>query len=125
MSDFYDRYSAELAEMANAALAESTRWFTAAPSPRLHEIYREMFDIQETYRDEESEDAKSALVARYDSLRDELIAILGEDVGVGLIDPWFFDLFSDCYKSDVGFRPRNHTYRQAIAYMADRAKEIA
>lgn len=115
-AEFFDRYASDLASTAAVHLGQE--------NPRLHEIYREMFDIQDGFFDLD-ETKQTEFAARYDSLRDELITVLGEDVGVGLIDPWLFDIFSDCYKSDVGFRPRNHTYRQAKDYMANRKDEVA
>lgn len=115
-AEFFDRYASDLASTAAVHLQ--------GENPRLHEIYREMFDIQDGFFDLSEADQKP-MAARYDSLRDELITILGEDVGVGLIDPWLYDIFSDCYKSDVGSRPRNYSYRAAKAYMDSRPKEVA
>ncbi len=93
--------------------------YLTVDNPRLHEIYREMLDLGDDFfrASEEEQDRRRT---RYHSLVDELIQILGTDANVGIVDPWLFDSYSDCYKDDAGFRPRGHSYATAKAYMDQR-----
>lgn len=99
-----------------------TYWATdylSVENPRLHEIYREMMDLGDDFFQAAKEE-QTRRRTRYHSLVEELIAILGTDADVGIVDPWLFDSYSDCYKDDVGFRPRGHSYATAKAYMDQR-----
>lgn len=108
---FNARYASDLASCAIEHLQQS--------NPRFHEIYREMLDLGDDFFSASKEDQESRRT-RYNTLRDELIQLLGVDADVAIIDPWLFDSYSDCYKDDVGFRPRGHSYRAARAYMDER-----
>lgn len=53
----------------------------------------------------------------YDETVADLIVHLGEDTIVRRIDPLLSSTFSDMYKEDVGFRPRNFSYERACRWM--------
>lgn len=114
-----DRFIADFAQ----DLAFQAADYLTADHPRLHEIYREMLDLGDDFF-AMAKDEQKRRRARYETLRDELLQIVGADAHVNLVDPWMWDAYSDCYKDDVGFRPKgHHSYLQVKAYFDRRIAE--
>jgi hypothetical protein len=74
------------------------------------------------HNDSEAARKDEAYVARkadYESTVVSLEALLGPDAHCNAVDTDLWSLFSDCYKDDVGMRPRFHQTRaQVQAYLA-------
>lgn len=66
------------------------------------------------------------VLADYDASVAELEALLGPDAHCNHVDSELWSLFSDCYKSEAGFRPRMHVTRaQAQAYFKTLSPAVA
>jgi len=61
--------------------------------------------------------------AAYEVTVTELLALLGADAHCNFVDCDLWSAFSDCYKSENGFRPRFHKTRQEVQEYFDRLRE--
>lgn len=67
--------------------------------------------------------------ARYEQTVQQLQALLGPDAHCNCVDCELWSFYSDCFKSDHGFRPREHMTRAdvkaAVERMSDKPVEQA
>lgn len=60
------------------------------------------------------------LNAEYDDTVVELLKLLGEHAPAASIDIGQYEIFSNCFKSDNGIRPRGYTYAAMVSWMDNR-----
>lgn len=71
----------------------------------------------------DSEPEYVASKAAYEATVTELTALLGPSAHCNFVDCDLWSAFSDCYKSEAGFRPRCHKTRQEVQEYFDRLRE--
>lgn len=80
-----------------------------------------MYDTLSDISDRQHPDCVAA-VARYDASVAALESLLGVDAHCNQVDADLWGLYSDCFKSENGFRPRHHVTRAAAKdYLAQRS----